>query len=157
LNRRGEERIKTASVTASNSRWAIKNDAIPYAERVGAQGELQRQSWDGSSATSTDPMGEVRGLIFENYGKVVWSAEEVEVRSENGTQKFKAEGIENVLTYPGGTGLIMGTSAVQVVNLKTGENYGSFTGSSAVAGRLSPTGMPVLILRQGAAIICYEL
>ena len=55
---------------------AIKNDAIPYAERVGAQGELQRQSWDGSSATSTDPMGEVRGLSFESYGKVVWSAEE---------------------------------------------------------------------------------
>jgi hypothetical protein len=52
---------------------------------------------------------------------------------------------------------MMETSAVQVVNLKTGENYGSFTGSSAVAGRLSPTGMPVLILRQGAAIICYEL
>ena len=157
LNRRGEERIKTASTAASNGRWAIKNDAIPYAERVGAQGEVQRQSWDGSSATSTDPMGEVRGLSFESYGKVVWSAEEVEVRSENGTQRFKAEGIDNVLTYPGGTGLIMGTSAVQVVNLKTGENYGSFTGSSAVAGRLSPTGMPVLILRQGAAIICYEL
>ncbi len=157
LNRRGEERVNTESTTSSNSPWVIKNESIPYAERVGNQGELQRQSWDGSSSTSTDPMGEVLGLSFESYGKVLWNTEEVEVRSENGTQRFKVEGIENVLCYPGGTGLIVGASAIQVVNLKTGENYGSFTGNSAVAGRLSPTGMPVLVIRQGGAIICYEL
>ena len=157
LNRRGEERIKTTDFTASDAPWSINNEAIPYAERVGGQGELQRQSWDGSSSTSNDPLGEVSGLSFESYGKVVWSTEELEVRSENGTLRFKADGIQNVLCYPGGTGLIVGESAIQVVNLKTGDDYGSFTGSSAVAGRLSPTGMPVLVILQGAALICYEL
>ena len=51
----------------------------------------------------------------------------------------------------------MKEGSVDVLNLKSGDSIGSFMGSGAIAGRLSPTGKPVLLLGQGAALICYEL
>lgn len=157
LNRRGEVRIKTAGQTASTNPWLVKNQTIPYIERVGQQGELQRQNWDGTTATTADDLGELHGLSLESYGKVVWSDEEIEVRNENGTLALSFENIQSVVCYPGGTGLVQLENSIEVVNLKTGENYGSFTGNEAAAGRLSPTGKPVIVLREGAALICYEL
>ena len=35
-------------------------------------------------ATSTDAMGEVRGLSFESYGKLVWSTDEMKFAVKTG-------------------------------------------------------------------------
>jgi hypothetical protein len=157
LNRRGEIRISTGVGTTSMHPWSLKNGDIPFAERIGREGEIQHQNWDGTSASHTHDLGELKGVIFENYGKVVWNDNTVEVRNEEGTQQFTADGIQEVYCYPGGTGLIRTQESIQAVNLKTGDLYGTFTGTHAVAGRLSQTGMPVIIIRQGKSVICYEL
>ncbi|MAZ97524.1 MAG: hypothetical protein CMP53_08385 [Flavobacteriales bacterium] len=157
LNRRGEIRINTEIGTASMNPWTIKNGDIPFLERIGGEGEIQHQNWSGTSTATAHDLGELKGVCFENYGKVVWNNNAVEVRNEEGTQHFTADGIEHVRCYPGGTGLILTKETVQAVNLKNGDYYGSFTGTNAAAGRLSQTGMPVVILRQGNSIICYEL
>lgn len=157
LNRRGEIRISTGIWTTSLNHWSLKNSDIPFAERIGGEGEIQRQNWDGTSFSHTHDLGELSGMIFENYGKVVWNDKTVEVINEDRTQVFTAEGIQDVYCYPGGTGLIRTQENIKAVNLKNGNLYGTFTGTHAVAGRLSQTGMPVIIIRQGKSIICYEL
>ncbi|MDA8571122.1 hypothetical protein N9K91_04360 [Schleiferiaceae bacterium] len=157
LNRRGEVRISTAVGTTSLNPWSLKNGDIPFTERIGGEGEIQHQNWDGTSSSTTHDLGELKGVVFENYGKVVWNDNTVEVRNEEGTQQFTVDEIQDVHCYPGGTGLIRTQENIQAVNLKNGDLYGTFTGTHAVAGRLSQTGMPVIIIRQGKSIICYEL
>lgn len=157
LNRRGEVRISTAVGTTSLNPWSLKNGDIPFTERIGGEGEIQHQNWDGTSSSTTHDLGELKGVVFENYGKVVWNDNTVEVKNEEGTQQFTADQIQYVHCYPGGTGLIRTQENIKAVNLKNGDLYGTFTGTHAVAGRLSQTGMPVIIIRQGKSIICYEL
>ena len=157
LNRRGEIRLKTGTGSEGETTWSIKNDAIPYAERIGSDGNVQKQSWNGDFTSYEDGLGALQGLTFMPYGKVVWTEDVIEVRNENGEKTYEADAIQDVLPYPGGTGIVVKEGSVNVLNLKSGDSIGSFMGSGAIAGRLSPTGKPVLLLGQGAALICYEL
>ena len=69
MNRRGEVRISTAVGTTSLNPWSLKNGDIPFTERIGGEGEIQHQNWDGTSSSTTHDLGELKGVDFENYGQ----------------------------------------------------------------------------------------
>ena len=158
LNRRGESRINTKLFDSCDKPWKIKPGAIPSIVRIGNSNEIQRQSWDGQTAIEGLGLSNARGLVLESYGQIAWNDEEVLVQSEGRNYTIETDGIESVETYPGGTGVIFtNEGTILVHNLITNESLSTFSGSLAKAGRLSPTGKPVLVIGQTNSLICYEL
>lgn len=157
LNRRGESRIKTAALPESNQPWTVVNGSIPAIKRIGLEGETHMQSWDGSVAVVEEGLSGAQGMVQASYGTVVWSDQAAEVRSSEGSKAFSQEAIMDLEAYPGGTGVLTLEGGIVVVNLKSGETYGSFLGSAAKAGRLTASGPPVLILANGNSVVCYQL
>ena len=157
LNRRGESRIKTTALPESNNPWTLINGSIPAVKRIGLEGEVQTQGWDGATSVNEEVLSGAKGMVHQSYGTVVWSENTVEIRSSEGAKRISADGIMDVEAYPGGTGVVTVESGIAVVNLKTGETYGTFMGSSAKAGRLTASGAPVLIIANGNSVVCYQL
>ncbi len=157
LNRRGEVRIKTTTLTASPSPWNIMDGAIPSVIRVDSEGELQTQYWDGTTSSKLDPLEDVMGLSSQVYGLVVWNNDQIVVRSNAGSTETEVEDILTLDCYSGGTGIAFTLDRVEVFNLKTGEAYGQFQGSAAKAGRFTSSGAPVVVINQGNTVVCYQL
>ncbi|MDE0986634.1 MAG: hypothetical protein OSA02_03795 [Schleiferiaceae bacterium] len=157
LNRRGEVRIKTTTLTASPSPWNIMDGAIPSVIRVDSEGELQTQYWDGTTSSKLDPLEDVMGLSSQVYGLVVWNNDQIVVRSNAGSTETEVEDILTLDCYSGGTGIAFTLDRVEVFNLKTGEAYGQFRGSAAKAGRFTSSGAPVVVINQGNTVVCYQL
>lgn len=157
VNRRGEVRIKTTALTASPSPWNIMDGAMPSVIRIGSEGELHTQYWDGTASSKLDPLEDVIGLSSQVYGLVVWNNDQIVVRSTAGTTETEIENILTLDCYSGGTGIAFTLDRIHVFNLKTGETYGQFQGSTAVAGRFTSSGAPVVVINQGNTVVCYQL
>ena len=161
LNRRGESRIKTNALPATANPWALSPGSIPSIIRVGDEGELQEQRWDGSVEILEHDIKDLIGLEQQSYGRIYWSNESVSVQSANNRYNLAIDNrnIVSVASYPGGTGIIMcddNTIHVTLLNEPV-SNITQFDGSSAKAGRLTTTGPPVLVIAQGNAVITYQL
>ena len=158
LNRRGEPRIKTTALSPSDANWILLPENVPAIVRPSANGNLQYQRWDESTDEISDPIGTVRGLDYQSYGLIVWSSDELEVRDQSGTKRFDFDGITDLHTFPGGTGLVLlENGTVEVVLLSSGEQLNTFQGSNATAGRLTTTSAPVIVLVDGKNVVSYEL
>ena len=158
LNRRGEERIKTSKLAASTRPWVVLDGNVPAVARTTEEGGLQVQRWDGTTDALSDPLGDLLGLSRESYGVVYWTDEELELRSESKNRTLELDGITRVETYPGGMGVVFKEDGTLTVVLLTDmERISDFEGTGAKAGRLSPTGAPVLIVLQNDAVIAYQL
>jgi hypothetical protein len=160
LNRRGEERIKTSALTAAKHPWVVTGGNPPSIMRVGEEGEIQEQRFDGTTAILEHDLNNLQGMEAMSYGRLYWSEDKISLRGETSTNtiSFPAS-IDRVEAYPGGTGLIYDTEGtVHVTQLKeAAAPITAFEGSEAEAGRLTPAGAPVLVLVQGNAVICYQL
>ena len=161
LNRRGESRIKTNALPAAAKPWALSPGNIPSIIRVGDEGELQEQRWDGTVEILEHDLNDLIGLEQQSYGRIYWSNESVSVQSANNRYNvaIDSRNIVSVESYPGGTGIIMcddNTIHVTLLNEPV-SNITQFDGSSAKAGRLTMTGPPVLVIAQGNAVITYQL
>ena len=161
LNRRGESRIKTNALPAAAKPWALSPGNIPSIIRVGDEGELQEQRWDGTVEILEHDLNDLMGLEQQSYGRIYWSNESVSVQSANNrfNVAIDSRNIVSVESYPGGTGIIMcddNTIHVTLLNEPV-SNITQFDGSSAKAGRLTMTGPPVLVIAQGNAVITYQL
>ncbi|MEY2964052.1 MAG: hypothetical protein RL754_1313 [Bacteroidota bacterium] len=158
LNRRGERRLKTADLAASSAPWTVLSEGVPALVRPSLEGTLLYQRLDGTFDNISDPLGSLQGVAKESYGLVVWNDEAIEVRAETGIQEFEVEGLQNVRSYPGGTGiLVRDGGTIEIVLLNSGERITTFTGQYGIAGRFSDTGAPVIVLRDGSNLIAYEL
>ena len=160
LNRRGEERIKTSVLTATNHPWVVTGGNPPTIMRVGEEGEIQEQRFDGTTDILEHDLNNLQGMEAMSYGTLYWSEDELSVRGETATHSISfPASIDRVEAYPGGTGLIYDTEGtVHVTQLKEATApITVFEGSEAEAGRLTPAGAPVLVLVQGNAVICYQL
>ena len=157
LNRRGEVRIKTTALAASASPWNIIDGAIPGVIRIGRDGELQTQYWDGTTSSKLDPLDDVAGLSNQSYGLVVWNDDQIVVRNTAGSTEIEVGNVVTLECYSGGTGIAFTQDMVQVVNLKTLETYGQFQGSAAKAGRFTTSGAPIVVINQGNTVVCYQL
>jgi len=160
LNRRGEERINTSALTAAKHPWVVTDGNPPSIMRVGEEGEIQEQRFDGTTNILEHDLNNLQGMEAMSYGTLYWSEDELSIRGETSTHtiSFPAS-IDRVEAYPGGTGLIYDTEGtVHVTQLKeAAAPITAFEGSEAEAGRLTPAGAPVLVLVQGNAVICYQL
>jgi len=161
LNRRGESRIKTNTLPATTKPWVFTPGTLPSIIRVGEEGELQEQRWDGTVEILEHDLNDLIGLEQQSYGRIYWSNEAVTVQSANRTYKLAIDqrNIVSVASYPGGTGIIMcddNTIHVTLLNEPV-SNITQFDGSKAKAGRLTTTGPPVLVIAQGNAVITYQL
>ena len=160
LNRRGEERINTSALTAAKHPWVVTDGNPPSIMRVGEEGEIQEQRFDGTTNILEHDLNNLQGMEAMSYGTLYWSEDELSIRGETSTHtiSFPAS-IDRVEAYPGGTGLIYDTEGtVHVTQLKEADApITAFEGSEAEAGRLTPAGAPVLVLVQGNAVICYQL
>jgi hypothetical protein len=161
LNRRGESRIKTNALPAATNPWALSPGSIPSIIRVGDEGELQEQRWDGTIEIVEHDLKDLIGLEQQSYGRIYWSNESVSVQSANNRYNLAIDNrnIVSVESYPGGTGIIScddNTIHVTLLNEPV-SNITQFDGSSAKAGRLTTTGPPVLVIAQGNAVITYQL
>ncbi|MDB2404425.1 hypothetical protein N9W22_03870 [Schleiferiaceae bacterium] len=161
LNRRGESRIKTNALPATTKPWVFTPGTLPSIIRVGEEGELQEQRWDGTVEILEHDLNDLIGLEQQSYGRIYWSNEAVTVQSANRTYKLAIDqrNIVSVASYPGGTGIIMcddNTIHVTLLNEPV-SNITQFDGSKAKAGRLTTTGPPVLVIAQGNAVITYQL
>jgi hypothetical protein len=161
LNRRGERRIKTNALPATKNPWALSAGSMPSILRIGDEGELQEQRWDGTIEIVDHDLKDLIGLEQQNYGRIYWSNESVSVQSANNRYNLAIDNrnIVSVESYPGGTGIIRcndNTMHVTLLNEPV-SNITQFDGSSAKAGRLTTTGPPVLVIAQGNAVITYQL
>ncbi|MGA0196571.1 MAG: hypothetical protein ACO3JP_02995 [Schleiferiaceae bacterium] len=160
LNRRGEERIKTSALTAAKHPWVVTGGNPPSIMRVGEEGEIQEQRFDGTTDILEHDLNNLQGMEAKSYGTLYWSEDKLSVRRETSTHTitFPAS-IDRLEAYPGGTGIIYDTEGtVHVTQLKeAAAPITAFEGSEAEAGRLTPAGAPVLVLVQGNAVICYQL
>ena len=161
LNRRGESRIKTNALPATTKPWVFSPGTLPSIIRVGEEGELQEQRWDGTVEILEHDLNDLIGLEQQSYGRIYWSNEAITVQSANRTYNLAIDqrNIMSVAAYPGGTGIIMcddNTIHVTLLN-ETVSNITQFDGSNAKAGRLTTTGPPVLVIAQGNAVITYQL
>ena len=161
LNRRGESRIKTNALPAATNPWAISQGSIPSIIRVGDEGALHEQRWDGSVEILEHDLEDVIGLEQQSYGRIYWSNESVSVQSANNRYNLAIDNrnIVFVESYPGGTGIILcddNTIHVTLLNEPV-SNITQFDGSNAKAGRLTTTGPPVIVIAQGNAVITYQL
>ncbi len=160
LNRRGEERIKTSALTASMKPWVVTGGTPPSIMRVGEEGEIQEQRFDGTTAILEHDLNNLQGMEAMSYGRLYWSEDKISLRGETSTNTISLEQpIARVEAYPGGTGIIYDTEGtLHVTQLKDAASpITTFEGSEAEAGRLTPSGAPVLVLVQGNAVICYQL
>jgi len=160
LNRRGEERINTSALTAAKHPWVVTDGNPPSIMRVGEEGEIQEQRFDGTTNILEHDLNNLQGMEAMSYGTLYWSEDELSIRGETSTHtiSFPAS-IDRVEAYPGGTGLIYDTEGtVHVTQLKeAAAPITVFEGSEAEAGRMTPAGAPVLVLVEGNAVICYQL
>ena len=161
LNRRGESRIKTNALPATTKPWVFTPGTLPSIIRVGEEGELQEQRWDGTVEILEHDLNDLIGLEQQSYGRIYWSNEAITVQSANRTYNLAIDqrNIMSVAAYPGGTGIIMcddNTIHVTLLNEPV-SNITQFDGSNAKAGRLTTTGPPVLVIAQGNAVITYQL
>ncbi|CAI8168533.1 MAG: Uncharacterised protein [Flavobacteriales bacterium UBA4585] len=161
LNRRGESRIKTNTLPATTNPWALAPGSLPSIIRVGDEGELQEQRWDGTVEILEHDLNDLIGLEQQSYGRIYWSNESITVQSANNRYNLAIDqrNIVSVASYPGGTGIIMcddNTIHVTLLNDPV-SNITQFDGSKAKAGRLTTTGPPVLVIAQGNAVITYQL
>ncbi len=160
LNRRGEERIKTSALTAAKHPWVVAGGNPPSIMRIGEEGEIQEQRFDGTATILEHDLKNLQGMQGMSYGKLYWSDNKVSLRAQTSTNTISFEqNITRVEAYPGGTGIIYDTEgAIHVTQLKEANSTITvFEGSEAKAGRLTPAGAPVLLLVQGNAVICYQL
>jgi hypothetical protein len=160
LNRRGEERIKTSALTAAKHPWVVTGGNPPSIMRVGEEGEIQEQRFDGTTDILEHDLNNLQGMEAMSYGRLYWSEDKLSVRGETATHTITfPQSIDRVEAYPGGTGIIYDTEGtVHVTQLKEATApITAFEGSEAEAGRLTPAGAPVLVLVQGNAVICYQL
>lgn len=160
LNRRGEERIKTSTLTAANHPWIITDGNPTSIMRVGEEGEIQEQRFDGTTSVIEHDLYNLQGMTAMSYGKLYWSEDKVSLRGETSTNTISFEQtVARMEAYPGGTGIIYDTEGtIHVTQLKDADaTITVFEGSEAEAGRLTPAGAPVLVLVQGNAVICYQL
>ena len=161
VNRRGESRIKTNALPATTKPWVFTPGTLPSIIRVGEEGELQEQRWDGTVEILEHDLNDLIGLEQQSYGRIYWSNEAITVQSANRTYNLAIDqrNIMSVAAYPGGTGIIMcddNTIHVTLLNEPV-SNITQFDGSNAKAGRLTTTGPPVLVIAQGNAVITYQL
>ncbi|NDD36769.1 MAG: hypothetical protein EBZ26_10780, partial [Flavobacteriia bacterium] len=160
LNRRGEERIKTSALTAAKHPWVVTGGNPPSIMRVGEEDEIQEQRFDGTTNILEHDLNNLQGMEAMSYGTLYWSEDKLSVRGETSTHTITfTHSIDRVEAYPGGTGLIYDAEGtVHVTQLKeAAAPITAFEGSEAEAGRLTPSGAPVLVLVQGNAVICYQL
>jgi hypothetical protein len=134
---------------------------MPSILRIGDEGELQEQRWDGTIEIVDHDLKDLIGLEQQNYGRIYWSNESVSVQSANNRYNLAIDNrnIVSVESYPGGTGIIRcddNTMHVTLLNEPI-SNITQFDGSSAKAGRLTTTGPPVIVIAQGNAVITYQL
>jgi hypothetical protein len=161
LNRRGESRIKTNALPATANPWALSPSDLPSIVRVGDDGELQEQRWDGTVEILEHDVKDLIGLEQQSYGRIYWSNESVTVQSGSNRYNLAIDNrrISSVETYPGGTGVIYcddNTIHVTLLNEPI-SSVTQFDGTYAKAGRLTTTGPPVLVIAQGNAVIAYQL
>jgi hypothetical protein len=161
LNRRGESRIKTNALPATANPWALSPSDLPSIVRVGDDGELQEQRWDGTVEILEHDVKDLIGLEQQSYGRIYWSNESVTVQSGSNRYNLAIDNrrISSVETYPGGTGVIYcddNTIHVTLLNEPI-SSVTQFDGTHAKAGRLTTTGPPVLVIAQGNAVIAYQL
>jgi hypothetical protein len=161
LNRRGESRIKTNALPATANPWALSPSDLPSIVRVGDDGELQEQRWDGTVEILEHDVKDLIGLEQQSYGRIYWSNESVTVQSGSNRYNLAIDNrrISFVETYPGGTGVIYcddNTIHVTLLNEPIA-SVTQFDGTYAKAGRLTTTGPPVLVIAQGNAVIAYQL
>ena len=142
----------------SDHEWIAVGGEIPAAQRPSVEGEMCIQRWDGTTDVLEDPIGEILGLSHESYGTVIWSDNTIEVRGSAGVRSTDIDDIDRVETYPGGTALVEHSNGkVSVYYLDDMTFAGQFQGNYPKAGRISPTGAPVIVLRQNNNIVCYKL
>ena len=160
LNRRGEERVKTTALTASSNPWIVAAGNPISVMRVGEESEIHVQRFDGTTDILEHDLNNLKGMSAMSYGKLYWSEDKLSVRGETATHtiSFPAS-IDRVEAYPGGTGIVYDTEGtLHITQLKdAAAPITTFEGSEAEAGRLTPSGPPVLVLVQGNAVICYQL
>ena len=161
LNRRGESRIKTNALPATANPWALSPSDLPSIVRVGDDGELQEQRWDGAVEILEHDVKDLIGLEQQSYGRIYWSNESVTVQSGSNRYNLAIDNrrISSVETYPGGTGVIYcddNTIHVTLLNEPI-SSVTQFDGTYAKAGRLTTTGPPVLVIAQDNAVIAYQL
>ena len=160
LNRRGEERIKTSALTAATQPWVVMGGNPPSIRRVGEEGEIQEQRFDGTTAILEHDLNNLQGMESMSYGTLYWSEDKLSLRGETSTNTISfPQSISRIEAYTGGTGIIYDTEGtVHVTQLKEADApITVFEGAEAEAGRLTPAGAPVLVLVQGNAVICYQL